>query len=270
MGKSVFIVGRNPSCHTGEIPIIINDPTTTVSSTHCRITVENKNIYIEDLNSVNGTFVNGSRISQSMMIDKNSTIMLGKRVQFYLSHPSIQNIMYSDAENKNDLVEKIDKPIGVNQNIGDRSKNEHVIYSNYEYASFGQRLGGYLLDNFILSLFIVPLYLIFMVITSFSFNATAAIFAVIILIVFMLVLIHMYFVAPISKKGHTIGRKAAGITYLDVKTMSYPSASSVWLRFFCYGLSGTFFMLGYLMATWDSKHQALHDKIAGTIVIKSK
>ncbi len=55
----IFIIGRNPNAASGEIPIVVNDPSKKVSSNHCRVLYDNGNFYIEDLISTNGTYVDG-------------------------------------------------------------------------------------------------------------------------------------------------------------------------------------------------------------------
>ena len=263
MEKSVFIIGRSLRCNNGEIPIIINDSSNTVSNTHCQITVENNNIFIEDLNSTNGTTVNGYKINQPIRIDDNSNVMLGKMVQFHLTHPSIQNVL-----SRKQKIERVQE----NNYISDANKGlkKKKQFENIEYASFGQRFIGNLLDGFILSLIITPLLILYFLFTLFTGSLIISIIGTLFLFFAVLVINHLYFAIPISKMGNTIGRRSAGIIYLDEKSMSFPSPGKVWLRLFCYGISSAIFMIGFLMMLGDSKHQALHDKIAGTIVIKSK
>lgn len=262
MEKSVFIVGRSPNCKTGEMPIIINDQTQTVSSTHCRIIIENGQVFIEDLKSTNGTFVNGNRINQTVKIDRNSKIMLGKRVQFHLTHPSIQNVV-TTYENQ-----RPEKPDQLNEkhvkSIPLKPQNNSL-----EYASFGARFLGFLLDGLIIGLISTPL-LIFYIYLSLNSSPQVIIFGFLLIIGAQLIITHLYFAVPISKKGYTLGRKAAGIMYLDQSTLTYPSKGKVWLRLFGYAISQAILMIGFLTMLGDSKHQALHDKIAGTIVVKSK
>ncbi|MBQ9185507.1 MAG: FHA domain-containing protein [Bacteroidales bacterium] len=68
--KSIKI-GRSTSCD-----YVIND--SVVSSTHALITVSDTgDVYIEDLRSKNGTFVNGMRINTKKALSSSSTVLLG-------------------------------------------------------------------------------------------------------------------------------------------------------------------------------------------------
>ncbi|HZK07128.1 MAG TPA: RDD family protein [Bacteroidales bacterium] len=261
MKKFVFIVGRSPSCNTGETPIIINDSTNTVSSTHCRIIVENGLVYIEDLNSTNGTFINGNRINQAVKVDLSSSIMLGKRLQFRLTHPSIQNVL--TAFKKEEIVKHA--PFEENPNNSVPLKKQ---LDTTQYASFGERLVGYLLDGLIMGLISIPILIMLRFIMGSYLYYSYIIFGQLLFIVALLIITHLYYAVPISKKGYTIGRKAMGIIYLDEKTRTYPSKGQVWARLFGYLLSSALLMIGFLTMLGDTKHQALHDKIAGTIVVK--
>ena len=60
--KDLIIAGR-----TQTNDLVIDDPT--VSRHHFKITRENNNFYIEDLNSTNGTYVNGLKIKKSILKD---------------------------------------------------------------------------------------------------------------------------------------------------------------------------------------------------------
>lgn len=68
------IVGREP----------INDvmfPDAEVSRRHCRIVFQHTEYFIEDLNSTNGTFVNGRRISEITRLNSGDIIDFGETVR---------------------------------------------------------------------------------------------------------------------------------------------------------------------------------------------
>ena len=68
-------------------------------------------------------------------------------------------------------------------------------------------------------------------------------------------------------KMATIGKRALGIqvTSLDGSRISFGRAT---IRNLCQYFSTIFLMIGYLMVLWDDKNQALHDKMAGTLVVE--
>jgi pSer/pThr/pTyr-binding forkhead associated (FHA) protein len=55
LSREVTIVGRSPTC---DIPV----PDVHVSRQHCRMVRQGDRFYIEDMNSIGGTFVNNQRI----------------------------------------------------------------------------------------------------------------------------------------------------------------------------------------------------------------
>ncbi len=99
MSIKTYLVGRNPNVSQGEIAVKINDPSKKVSSNHCRITYDGANFYIEDLISVNGTYVNGKKINGRTPINMNSNIKLGENYNFSLAHPVIQSTLQNTSQN---------------------------------------------------------------------------------------------------------------------------------------------------------------------------
>ncbi|MGA7624186.1 MAG: RDD family protein [Candidatus Acidiferrales bacterium] len=65
----------------------------------------------------------------------------------------------------------------------------------------------------------------------------------------------------------TLGKKALGleVTDLEGNRISFGRASG---RFFAKIISGLILLIGYIMAGFTEKKQALHDMIAGTLVIR--
>jgi len=72
-----------------------------------------------------------------------------------------------------------------------------------------------------------------------------------------------------SPKQATLGKQAMEIivTDLDGKQISFGRATG---RYFGKYLSGAVVMIGYIMAAFTEKKQALHDLIAGTLVVKRR
>lgn len=67
----ILNIGRS-----GSNGFVIKDPKT--SGMHCRLIEENGEIYIEDLNSTNGTFVNGLKVTSRTPLNSGDTVAFGQ------------------------------------------------------------------------------------------------------------------------------------------------------------------------------------------------
>jgi ABC-type multidrug transport system ATPase subunit len=77
-GKKIITIGRNPDCD-----VFLGHPS--ISRQHATIEKKGSNYFeITDLGSLNGTYVNGRRVSGSMKVNPNDTIIIG-RFQLSLS-----------------------------------------------------------------------------------------------------------------------------------------------------------------------------------------
>ncbi len=87
----------------------------------------------------------------------------------------------------------------------------------------------------------------------------------------MAVGIAYFFVFWVHYDGATPGKKLLGIKIIreNGEKITYPVAFIRYIGFLLSSATIFFFGLGFLWVIWDKKKQALHDKIAGTIVIKS-
>lgn len=70
-----------------------------------------------------------------------------------------------------------------------------------------------------------------------------------------------------SARGATIGKMALGIKVVDMEgsRISFLNATG---RYFAKILSAIILMIGYIMAAFTDKKQALHDQLAKTLVVK--
>ncbi|MBE3549741.1 MAG: hypothetical protein BLITH_0894 [Brockia lithotrophica] len=76
-----------------------------------------------------------------------------------------------------------------------------------------------------------------------------------------------YFVAATPVLGGTLGKLAVGIRVVDERGRKAPFGASL-LRETAGKLTSAFFLgLGFLMAAWDDRGQALHDRMARTYVV---
>ena len=70
-------------------------------------------------------------------------------------------------------------------------------------------------------------------------------------------------------KGATPGKMITKIKMVDAKTGDSLTASQSVIRYLGYVISTLPFMLGFFWIAFDKNKQGWHDKIAGTVVIKS-
>jgi len=86
-GKS-YIVGKDPNL----CDIIFTD--LSVSKQNAKITLEQKNIFIEDLNSKNGTFVNNVKVKEKTQIASRDLITLGTTTFLIVEKEAAQETIY--------------------------------------------------------------------------------------------------------------------------------------------------------------------------------
>jgi len=83
-----------------------------------------------------------------------------------------------------------------------------------------------------------------------------------------------YFAYFWSSRGQSIGMMPFGFKVRDVATGQFPTIGKAALRGFIWTLEVSFTVciigaIGWLWQIWDPQHQAIHDKVAGTIVTTS-
>ena len=76
---------------------------------------------------------------------------------------------------------------------------------------------------------------------------------------------HTYFIS--SEKQATLGKQAMGLKVITIHGDRLTPLNAAG-RFFATYLSLLILMIGYIMAAFDSKKQALHDRLANTYVIR--
>jgi hypothetical protein len=73
LAGGMIMIGRGADCQ-----LMLNDDY--VSTRHARVVAGENGVYIEDLGSTNGTYVNGMRISAPTTITLQDTVRIGKTV----------------------------------------------------------------------------------------------------------------------------------------------------------------------------------------------
>lgn len=159
------------------------------------------------------------------------------------------------------------------------------------HAGFGSRLGAYLLDGLLYGLVSLVFIVIAVVLGVVAFAdcslvdysdgtsdivcpdsspsvglllAAIAVGAVGVLGVALL------YVVQLGRTGQTWGRRIVGIKVVRVGTGAAPGFWRALARQLFAGIiSANVLYLGYLWMLWDSDRQTWHDKISGTVVVKS-
>lgn len=153
----------------------------------------------------------------------------------------------------------------------------------YDYASFGKRFGAILIDGLIIgvasSILMGTVVALFFagsgadLIGGAAPSETAIIGMVMSYFGFLFAMLigsWLYFaLQESSEKMATIGKRAMGIvvTDMDGNRISFARASG---RYFGKMISGSIMYVGYIMAAFTEKKQALHDIIANCLVMNDK
>jgi uncharacterized RDD family membrane protein YckC len=136
------------------------------------------------------------------------------------------------------------------------------------YAGFWRRLGATLIDSLLLAVIIYPL-----LIWLYGLEALTAsdapmvkgpadfliswVFPIIATVIFW------------KYRQATPGKMMLGMKVVDASTYSTLSTGQAIGRYFAYIVSTVVVFLGFLWIVWDPRKQAWHDKLAGSVVIRS-
>ncbi len=133
--ETPVVIGRHPECE-----IHLND--VSVSRYHAKITSENGNFYLQDLNSRNGTILNGDAISKpTRMFDQAKIRICDSTLSFFLDEP--RNSQVSDAGTLRPTREPAAAPISKHlssiflDDFGDEKSN---VMSQLDIPSHHQRI----------------------------------------------------------------------------------------------------------------------------------
>lgn len=131
------------------------------------------------------------------------------------------------------------------------------------YASWGRRVGAYLLDSLVL---FVPLVLLIGIFVAADIWA-----AVVIAYLATIVLPFVYFtVMHGGESGQTYGKRWLGIRVVSDETGNSIGRGRAFGRYAITVVFSFLFiplLLDYLWPLWDTKNQALHDKVVGSVVV---
>ncbi len=135
-----------------------------------------------------------------------------------------------------------------------------------EYIGFWARVGASLIDTVLMAIILVPVGRLFGIGTSLEsmrFDSPANIMVNGLLPAVAVILFWMY-------RQATPGKMAIGAKIVDAKTLGKPSTGQMIGRYCAYYLSTIVFLLGFIWVGFDARKQGWHDKLAGTLVVRSR
>ena len=127
--------------------------------------------------------------------------------------------------------------------------------STMEYAVFWRRFVAYIVDVIILGIVSGILLAIFGQYSTMSYSTN--------------VIGIVYIIGFWTWRGQTPGKMALGVKIVQTDGSPIGFERSI-LRYIGYFVSAIILCIGFFMIAWDSKKQGLHDKIAGTYVVKTQ
>jgi uncharacterized RDD family membrane protein YckC len=143
------------------------------------------------------------------------------------------------------------------------------------FAGFWKRFAAYFLDYTLLIFATNPFY--FQLINQMQLQPgrgmdgyPKALLTAVIYVVFLVLVWWSYYAGMESSPLRaTLGKLAVGIHVMadDGHRLSFAKATG---RFFGKALSGLIIGIGFFMAGWTTRKQALHDMMAGTLVVETE
>ena len=165
--------------------------------------------------------------------------------------------------------------IGCGTRFVSRSEVSSNIY-DFKYAGFWERFLAYCIDSIVLAIgsvvvgfvgaFFIDFIMAFMGLEIEEMEG----FFVVLFYIFAFILSWLYYtIMESSKLQATLGKKICDLVVTDSsgKEIRFGRANA---RFWSKFISGAIFGVGYIMAAFTEKHQALHDMMADTLVLKKK
>ena len=131
-----------------------------------------------------------------------------------------------------------------------------------QYASFGKRFLAALLDGIILSIINILVSFVLGLILGRTGSQIGSLVGILIAWLY-------YAYQESSDKQATLGKQAMAIVVTDLegKRIDFIKAT---IRYFSKIISSLILLIGYIMAAFTERKQALHDIIAGTLVLNRR
>jgi len=254
------MVGRAP-----ENDIVIENPT--VSRTHLQIVQTDDGKYsLTHLSNVNPTHVNGEEIThrRPVALQETDIIKVGTAPPLrWMEHfnptqyfvPQAEQVYYQES-----TPHSATEPVFAHKPASKSQLAETQVFEP-EYAGFWLRFVAIIIDGFTLGLLTGVLAFI-------SFISNDIMISAIIAIISALFGWLYFAILESSSKQGTLGKMALGlkVTDLDGNPISFGRASG---RHFSKIITAIIpFAIGFMLAGWTAKKQAIHDMIAGCLVVK--
>jgi uncharacterized RDD family membrane protein YckC len=137
-----------------------------------------------------------------------------------------------------------------------------------EYVGFWARVGAAIIDTILAMVIVAPLLTYFYgaeywIRTASLIAGPADLLLNWILPAIAVILFWIY-------RQATPGKMAIGAKIVDEKTLGKPSTGQLVIRYLGYYVSIIPLMLGILWVGFDARKQGWHDKLAGTLVVRSR
>lgn len=138
--------------------------------------------------------------------------------------------------------------------------SESLLESEVEKAKAWLRFFASLVDVCLIALIYLIIFLVFG--SGLSLEGTFA------LSYFTNIFLSLvYFTVCYSTKGQTLGKKIFGIKVISVDEEALNFATGI-IRYIGYYISALLLLVGFIIIPFTKEKQGLHDKLAGTIVVK--
>ncbi len=156
-------------------------------------------------------------------------------------------------------------------------------YATPAFASWGNRVGGHLINGLMAALFEVPAIIAWFAVPKHLEACTVndeprlckvpngAGWGIIIAVAAVaLIAFFVMYTRMVSTKGQAWGHKVAGVRIVDAQTGGNIGAAKAFFRFTVgHWIDGVVCYLGYLWPLWDKQKQTFSDKMFGTYSVRA-
>ncbi|ABC32384.1 predicted membrane protein/domain [Hahella chejuensis KCTC 2396] len=141
-----------------------------------------------------------------------------------------------------------------------------IHIEDMEYVGFWARTGASIIDTIIIMAVTYPILIALYGFNYFDGETLIAGAADVLLnYVFPALAVILFWIY----RSATPGKMLLNAVIVDAKTGAKPSKGQMIGRYFAYYISALLLGLGFLWVAWDPRKQGFHDKLAGTVVVRS-